>query len=340
LGLLIEQSITNLFLYSQTLNNAGAWAIANATLIASANIAPDGTQTMYQLIPSASSAFTNLQQAITATAQAYTTSYYVKYNGIQFVQILFGGGLTTNYANFDLINGIVTGGTYTSATITSVGNGVYRITTTNTFAATTSGVYLSAIPTGTSARTTNYTGNGYSGIYIWGAQLEALSFPTSYIATTSVALARGADSASMTGTNFSSWFNIAQGTFFTIVNSPYGGRAFAVDGGPNPRLIDLNFTGTQWIVYTNVGGGVQSAILTSTGTVSVATTYGSNGVIGVGNGNTPITITSSNAILTASQANKLEIGAWNGSSQTNGWIKKLVYYPVQFTSAENQEITS
>jgi len=59
------------------------------------------------------------------------------------------------------------------------------------------------------------SGNGTSGIYVWGAQIEASSFPTSYIPTTSATVTRAADVASMTGANFSSWFNgNKKGTLF------------------------------------------------------------------------------------------------------------------------------
>ena len=46
------------------------------------------------------------------------------------------------------------------------------------------------------------------------AQLEAGSFPTSYIPTTGTALTRSADVASITGSNFSSWYNPNQGTIY------------------------------------------------------------------------------------------------------------------------------
>jgi hypothetical protein len=59
----------------------------------------------------------------------------------------------------------------------------------------------------------SYTGDGYSGIYIWGAQLEAGAFPTSYIPTVASQVTRSADSASMTGTNFSDWYRADEGTF-------------------------------------------------------------------------------------------------------------------------------
>jgi len=46
------------------------------------------------------------------------------------------------------------------------------------------------------------------------AQLEEGSFPTSYIPTTGTALTRSADEASISGTNFSSWYNQSEGTIF------------------------------------------------------------------------------------------------------------------------------
>jgi hypothetical protein len=44
-------------------------------------------------------------------------------------------------------------------------------------------------------------------VYAYGAQLEAGAFATSYIPTTTTSLTRNADVVSMTGTNFSDWYN-------------------------------------------------------------------------------------------------------------------------------------
>jgi len=348
LGLLIEQSSTNLLTYSQTFSNA-AWTLTNATLTSASNIAPDGTQTVFTLVPNASAAFTNIIGTVVATAQAYTFTYYVKYNGIQFIQLMFGGGLTTNYANFDLVNGTVTAGTYTSASINSVGNGWYRIQTTNTFAAATSGVYLCPITTGTSVRASSYTGNGYSGIYIWGAQLEALAFPTSYIATTSSQVTRAADVATMTGTNFSSWFNQSQGTFYaeaisptSVVNDGSGVAkgVLSANDNTNNNVIELAYQGTKYFVNTNNSTVILSAsigTLTANTLFKTACVYSNSYFVQARDGTVGTAVTTG-LIPIVSQLNIGRGLPANGF--WTGWIKKAAFYPQAITtSAQLQALT-
>jgi hypothetical protein len=83
-----------------------------------------------------------------------------------------------------------------------------------------------------------YTGNGADGIYIWGAQLEAAAFPTSYIPTTTTALTRPVDSAVIDGTG------VITGTY-TLVEKPAG---CAVVNGTNIDLVS-GFTAERVMVF-------------------------------------------------------------------------------------------
>jgi hypothetical protein len=63
-----------------------------------------------------------------------------------------------------------------------------------------------------------YTGLTTSDVFLWGAQLEAGGFATSYIPTTTGSVVRSADVCSITGGAFSSFYNNSEGT---LVSNSY-----------------------------------------------------------------------------------------------------------------------
>ena len=235
-GLLIEESRSNSLLYSADTSNA-AWGGKSTVIIGSTITAPDGTNTAYKVIENTSNVIHNTNQSVGTISGTYTVSCFVKagerYRG--YIQIFGAGGNVR--AAFNLKTGTITGGSGTN-TITPYPNGWYRVTSTGTFTSATAACYL-VIYNDNGVGT--YTGDGSSGLYFWGAQVEAGAFPTSYIPTTASTVTRTADLASITGTNFSSWYNSSEGTLYASAapstNAAYSGYIYSLGTDFNNSIL-------------------------------------------------------------------------------------------------------
>lgn len=347
LGLLIEEARTNLLTYSNDLSNA-AWAKDSCTVSSNVVIAPDGTLTGDKIVSASATAQTGVGgSSVTVTAADHTATFFVKQSEAQFVQILWTSSLSTNYANFDILNGTVTAGTYTSASITLVGNGWYRISITSTLSAATGRPYLWLINSGTSARSASYTGNGWNGIYVWGAQVETGSFATSYIPTVASSVTRNADAASMTGTNFSSWFNADLGSWYAEAatsSTVSNGRVLSVSlvSGSTDPLYSINYESNGTIrIYQVVNGSATYNFYPGNYSANafskIASCYKLGDYAGIVNAGSASTSSSQVRLPALSY---LQIGALtSGSFFLNGTIKKISYYPIRVTNAQLQALT-
>jgi hypothetical protein len=350
LGLLVEEQRTNLLTYSEDFENA-AWTKTRASITANTVVAPSGELTGDQLVEdtTASSTHDMTVSASFTSGTAYTISIYAKQAGrnlrIYFPTGAFGSAFS---AVFDLSAGTATIAlTGTVASITNVGNDWYRCSITQTATASATSTFTLRLIEG--ASTTSYTGDGYSGIFIWGAQLESSSFSTSYIPTEASQVTRASDAASMTGTNFSSWFNNAEGTMYAegkSVDSITGttARRFAeVNDGSTSNIMSIEFRNTTQSRFTVISSGTSQVSITSGETIDqfskLAGAYATNnfafsagGILG-----TPDT---SGTVPVVSQLN---IGNRSDNLNTaciNGHIKKIAYYPLAATSAQLQGLTS
>ena len=183
----------NQLVQSQSFNNA-SWTATNVTPTDNATAAPDGTNTAANIVVGAATGATVIAQAsVVLLTSSYIISIYIKKNvTTRYFQLRYvSTGASSDYANFDLDTGTVTAGTYAAASMTSVGNGWYRISMLSTnVTAFTSGPSLTFIPASNSARGASYTGNSTDAVYIWGAQLERVTYqtqPSVYKPTTSAA---------------------------------------------------------------------------------------------------------------------------------------------------------
>jgi hypothetical protein len=180
-------------------------------------------------------------------------------------------------------------------------------------------------------------------------QLELGAFATSVIPTTTTALTRNADAASMTGTNFSSWYNAVEGTLFSeSINLP-GQSAVTF-----PRIANINdgsvnnVIGTIWRSDTSrlygvvtTSGSVVADVgangVTQTNINKIALGYATNNFAASVNGAAASTDTSGNV---PTGLTTLGIGRQAAAADfLNGTIRRIAYYPVRVTNAQLQALT-
>jgi hypothetical protein len=179
LGLLVEEQRTNLLLRSEEFDNA-SWTKLGATVSANTQTAPNGTTSADSLIETATTGLHVVFQDTTASPLVtQTLSVYAKANQRIRVSLQAAEAGTNNAvaATFNLSTCAVVSqsnsgtGSGASASIVAVGNGWCRCTVTG-IPSTTGTAIRSHVYLANDANQINYTGNGTSGLFIWGAQLE------------------------------------------------------------------------------------------------------------------------------------------------------------------------
>jgi hypothetical protein len=279
----------------------------------------------------------------------YIASVYAKAGEIQRVRLSIAtnteGVYSGGSSDFDLINGSVLTGA--NGSIIAVGNGWYRCSVFATATQIDSAVYIYPLDSGPS-----FTGNGFSGIYVWGAQVEAGSFTTSYIKTEASQVTRSADAATMTGTNFSSWYRADEGTLYaealTTAPGVGGGNRIIVmaDNGTTQNIIALLTgsisTGTSGL-YVNANNVEQAYIIAGTRLIStgqkLSGAYQVNNFQAANSG----TLGAQDTFGILPIVDRLRIGSYPtgaGANILNGTIKKIAYYPARLPNATLQAITA
>jgi hypothetical protein len=353
LGLLVEEARTNLITYSEQFDNA-SW-FGNANVTSNTDTAPDGNLTADTYSSSGNQIATNfvpISQNTNYTASLYikkttgrdyTAGFYLNYDAGTNYQILFN----TNDGTFSPI----TGGTVPTTRVDNAGS-YWRVSLTANSGSTTN-VRFFLYP--------NLNVNGAIATgqqVIWGAQLEAGTFPTSYIPTVASTRTRATEFVSITGTNFSSWYRQDEGTFSaTILLNPVdvGGRAgsvFSLKSGDR-RLNGFTavFSDTtsrykQLSVDAYDASGARTAVVSgpvvrSKNLVKLAVFY-SPGLIGG--------ITDEDAgVMTAPDSGTraptqmligINVDSIAAAVRPNGTIARLTYYPVRLPDATLKAITT
>lgn len=205
--LLLEPQRTNLFQYSEQLDNAYWSKIGAITVTANNAVSPDGYQNADLVTTTSTSRLvtttstSRIQRAFTGlTAGTRTLSCFAKAGTSNLIRINSFDGSSDRDAEFNLATGqVVATGSGITATITPYGNGWYRITHTQTSANTT--------------YSCQFFFDGAGTWQVWGMQFEdSASYATSYVPSLGAAVTRGADNTSLNpatllGATTGSWYS-------------------------------------------------------------------------------------------------------------------------------------
>lgn len=237
-GLLIESASTNLFSYSEQFDNSYWTKRSASTITPNAITAPDGTLTADKHVSTdtaTNATYIGRVGSFGADNTVYCASWFVKRGTQSTGRLLLYSRLgVSSYASvsFDydtrLIIGITNNGSVagTTAGMVSVGNGWFRVWAASNMltGSDTTGARIVPAYWGTPAS----IGSEYG--YVWGGMLEAgVTTPSSYIPTTTAQVTRNADAVSITGTNFSDWFNTSGGTFYALANVTSGANVLTAN---------------------------------------------------------------------------------------------------------------
>ena len=298
-------------------------------------------------------------------------------NGITYVDIRVFGTTTSQFGSilFETTTGIVasasqswTNSIYlklvagTVNGLSQVGVGTYYYNSTPTFLTnSTAQVTLTSTLTrytltATTPATTAYirplfyfNGANASGdavdftLRIGLPQLERGAFATSVIPTTTAAATRNADVASMTGTNFSSWYNATEGTLYSD-NFLFQATGFKMvcegAGGGTFRDFSLQFDGTRpnfTARYQTGNFDVSGPVGASNVFYKLAASYTSSSADLAFNGTLA---TTKSSITQRVPADSMFIGSRIGGLLfLNGHIRRIAYYPVRLSNDQLQALT-
>ena len=355
LGLLIEESRTNIALYSEQFDNASWDKTTYSCSITSNQLSSPSNELTADLISSTTSNSRHaVVQPVSGATQGtvYSMSIYVKSGTQRYIVFGDQGDSVWRVITFDFnTKTIVNQSSVTSSSVTDVGNGWYKVSITATRSAV-GGNYSLFVGFSNSSTNTDiptYVGSTSDNFYIWGAQIELGAFATSYIPTTTASVTRAVDVCYIDGTNFSNWYNSVEGSYFidfnlkntsisdiVILSSP-------VTSGRYPWLLYRYSPDDYWKYYNAVNGVTNI----STGTtfssqnkfcISYSSSQGSVSKDGI------LTLSNNSDISVGSGINASNIRIFSGSNTnefpTSGTIKRVTYYPKRLTNTQLQNLTA
>jgi len=351
-SLLLEPQRTNGLNHSEYFSGTG-FGIVAATATPNATTSPEGVRNATSFIGAASSAEHIIYTTGSSTYNGDTTiSIFAKANGYDYFVLGAGAQSQNKPVLFNLADGTKVGnftgwsnyGAPIDSDIEDYGNGWYRLWVT--FAATSgvnTNMFFGSIPTDSVASGANVsTQNGTDGSYIYGAQIEAGSYPTSYIPTYGSSVTRSYDVCKKT--NIDSLIAEEGTAFIDVTNGDENEvNAFMTiaDSSVYPNHIWIGQNGTTLSLYVKANDSysvLANNIVSIEGRKKIAVVYTNESIKVFVNGTNEYTTL--NKTL-PSQLNRVELNAFNTSINTGtARYDQAILFPTALTDSECIALTT
>ena len=345
---ILEPQRTNLIPFSEDFSNA-VWEKNQSSIVANAIISPDGSLNASKLIEDSSSNFHRIIENVNTTIGTFSHSVFAKAGERKYFVLRNNINGSNVNACFDLENGVVVYNGFDEAKIENYGNGWYRcsIVEVDTSGGSTSFSLLTSNNEVTNNNIPSYQGDGVSGLYIYGAQVEQGSYATSYIPNygTAAGVTRSAETAN--GSGDAATFNDSEGVLMAEINAldeSGGNREITLSDGTTSNRIIIQYrdsSNIRIILAKSTGDEFDTSVIpfNTVEINKIAVKYKTNDFAFWVNG---IEIYSDNTGNTFS-TNTLSAINFDGGAGGNdfyGNVKQLQYYDTALTDAELQALTT
>jgi hypothetical protein len=345
-GLLIEEGRVNLLLqssnFSATWVRNGILAFGSGSIVDATN-GPDDTLSADLIVEAATNSGHFMSQSITTVSGTnYVMSVFAKPAGRDWICLEGGSGGGAFSVWFNVAAGIignVSGTAAQNVKIEPYKNGFYRCSVVDATTGTAPN-YRIYVCSANGVQT--YLGDGVSGAYLYGAQVELGSFLTSLINTGAATVTRNADLATIAGANFSDWWQAGKGSALVRARpSTVSGirPLFQFDDATANNIIALRGNATNPELYIRTGGADQAQI--DAGTIVANTSYrlagawAENNCAASVNSGTPVL----DGVATIPVVTQARLGS-DGTNYLNGHIEAIEYYDERIPNSALQVVSS
>ena len=321
----------------------GGYNIAQMTLEHNYAISPEGVQNATRLIENtAGGTAHSVSIATPTTATEHGWSVYAKPNGRDYIYLYVGSGVGQGKI-FDIANGAIgsnVGSAPNDTKIEDAGNGWYRCTI---FVNGIAGSPTPTIGLANSLTSFTYTGDGTSGVFIYGAMLEAGSYPTSYIPTYGSSVTRSKDVAN--DLSAADLIGNDEGVIFIDVQMPSvieSNTTFSIGGGTSTEYAQIEIRtdltinwryrlgGTDYI-NANVGSYVAGDRL------KIAFAYKNNDSVLYKNGSSIATDTGS---VATNSWDEVRFSNFAGTGNLNASVNQTLLFKTRLSNDELAALTT